>query len=587
MCLCQTRFSNLAGTTTIGYSAFTYDGVGRLTNLQHQNGSLVNIANYTNTYDLASKITSEVLNGGAPTTYQYDTTDQLTNDSVVTYSYDLNGNRTMTGYTTGLANELTSDGTWNYAYDSNGNLIQKTNISTGEVFAFGYDNRNRMTSATDTTTSGLQMQATYVYDAIAQRFEKDVEIGGTTTVTRFAYDNGQIWVDMNGSNALQTRYLRTDQLLELLARIMSSGSAAWMLVDRMGTSRNLVDNTGSVVDTITYDGFGNTITESSPVNGGAYKVWGYRWDAETGLYLADPSWRYFDPSIGRWRERDPISFLGGNPNLLQYCGNNPVNRIDSLGLSDVNLSDWLAEIGLTPDPIVFHERNDARQRLLDRITNNDLTFLNKKGVLERLDCDDLKELFSLLDRGLAYRVIAAKRHGGPDSAHIPPLRKELGILEALIKLYEDLDCDKVGMKRPLPESSDMKKAREWLNAKKADQSCPNFLPIPFIPMDPNIDPLEPGYLRRQIEGFFVPDLIKQSPQDYLPTPQVRGKHSNPLLSPIVVLVPPTVVVAAAPKATGSLFGRIMGTVTRRVFGLLGLMTELMEMPDGPAFRAAS
>jgi YD repeat-containing protein len=217
----QTRYSNLAGTTTVGYSTFTYDGVGRLTNLQHMNGSFVNIANYTNTYDLASKIRSEVLNGGAATTYQYDTTDQLTNDSVVTYSYDLNGNRTMTGYTTGLANELTSDGTWNYGYDSNGNLVQKTNISTGEVYAFGYDNRNRMTSATDTATSGLQMQATYVYDAIGQRIEKDVDIGGTTTITRFAYDSGQNWVDMNGSNVLQTRYLRTDQVLELLANISS------------------------------------------------------------------------------------------------------------------------------------------------------------------------------------------------------------------------------------------------------------------------------------------------------------------------------------------------------------------------------
>ena len=50
----------------------------------------------------------------APTTYQYDKTEQLTNDSLVTYSYDLNGNRTMTGYTTGTGNEMTSDGTWNY-----------------------------------------------------------------------------------------------------------------------------------------------------------------------------------------------------------------------------------------------------------------------------------------------------------------------------------------------------------------------------------------------------------------------------------------------------------------------------------------
>ena len=132
----QTRFSNLAGTTIIGYSTFTFDSVGRTTNLQHMDGSFGNIANYTNTYDLGSRITREVLNGGAPTTYQYDKTNQLTNDSLVSYSFDLNGNRTMTGYTTGPANEITSDGTWNYYTDKNGNIVQKINISTGEVFAY-------------------------------------------------------------------------------------------------------------------------------------------------------------------------------------------------------------------------------------------------------------------------------------------------------------------------------------------------------------------------------------------------------------------------------------------------------------------
>ena len=71
--------------------------MGRLTNLQHLNGSGSNIANFTNTYDLASRITSETLNGGAPTSYSYDITNQLTNDTLVTYSYDLNGNRETTG----------------------------------------------------------------------------------------------------------------------------------------------------------------------------------------------------------------------------------------------------------------------------------------------------------------------------------------------------------------------------------------------------------------------------------------------------------------------------------------------------------
>ncbi len=334
----QTRYSDLAGTTEIGSSSFTYDSVGRLTNLQHLNGAGSNLANYTNTYDLASRITAETLNGSAPTSYNYDATDELTNDSQVTYTYDLNGNRTMTGYATGPANEMTSDGTWDYFYDKNGNQVGKQNPSTGEVFSYGYDNRNRLVSAQDTTTSGVQMQATYVYDAPGQRIEKDVWAGSTTT-TRFAYDGRQIWADLTSSNSLQTRYVRGDRVLELLARIVS-GTAAWFLADWMGSVRNVVDNTGAVIDTITYDGYGNITNERNPATGGQYKYDGYRYDSETGLYRPDATTaRYYNPLTGLWVGRDQFQFLlldlegfsAGDTNLYRYVFNDPTNSTDPTG----------------------------------------------------------------------------------------------------------------------------------------------------------------------------------------------------------------------------------------------------------------
>ncbi len=316
----QTRYSDLAGTSEIGSSTFTYDSVGRLTNLQHLNGAGSNLANYTNTYDVASRITAETLNGGLPTSYSYDAIDELTNDSQVTYTYDLNGNRTMTGYATGPVNELISDSTWNYFYDKNGNQIGKHNPSTGEVFSYGYDNRNRLVSAQDTTTSGVQLQATYVYDALGQRIEKDVwtQSGGSTT-TRFAYDGGQIWADLTSTDTLQTRYVRGDRVLELLARIVN-GTAEWILADRMGSVRTVVDNTGAVIDTINYDGYGNVVSETSPANGGQYKYDGYRYDSETGLYRPDPSTgRCYNPLAGIWIGRDPILFIAQEVNLYRGC----------------------------------------------------------------------------------------------------------------------------------------------------------------------------------------------------------------------------------------------------------------------------
>src|SRR5438046_6563849 len=47
------------------------------------------------------------------------------------YSYDANGNRTNTGYTTGTNNEVTSDGTYNYTYDAEGNMTGKRQSPAG------------------------------------------------------------------------------------------------------------------------------------------------------------------------------------------------------------------------------------------------------------------------------------------------------------------------------------------------------------------------------------------------------------------------------------------------------------------------
>src|SRR5207248_4940336 len=101
--------------------------------LLHQDGSGGNLANYTYTYDLASRVTSEVLNG-VTTSYSYDVTDQLTNDGTTAFSYDLTGNRTMAGYQTGTGNQLTNDGLWTYTYNQEGCLTKKSKGALAETW---------------------------------------------------------------------------------------------------------------------------------------------------------------------------------------------------------------------------------------------------------------------------------------------------------------------------------------------------------------------------------------------------------------------------------------------------------------------
>src|SRR5260370_4798476 len=204
---------------------------------------------------------TETINGTTQT-FSYDATNQLTNDNGTGHSYDLNGNRTDAGYVTDPVNRLRTDGIWNFTYDTEGNLIRKVRIATGENWNFAYDNLNHMVSAEQRDGSNnLLQRLTFVYDVFGNRIEKDVTVGASTTVQRFAYDEQNAWADLNGSNALQTRRLYLNAVDQLFARL-GAGGTAWYLTDYQGSVRDLTDATGALRDHLTYDGFGNVLTET-------------------------------------------------------------------------------------------------------------------------------------------------------------------------------------------------------------------------------------------------------------------------------------------------------------------------------------
>ena len=80
-----------------------------------------------------------------------------------------------------------------------------------------------------------------------------------------------------------------------------------------------------------YSPFGQVTFQSGDLaDSFTYKFSSKYWDGETGLGY----WgrRYYHPDLGRWISRDPIEESGGVM-LYGYCGNEPVGRIDVLGMA--------------------------------------------------------------------------------------------------------------------------------------------------------------------------------------------------------------------------------------------------------------
>ena len=102
--------------------------------------------------------------------------------------------------------------------------------------------------------------------------------------------------------------------------------------DGLGSTRQLTGSTGAVSKSYTYDSFGNLIA-SSGTSDNTYGFTGEQQfdEADNLMFLRA---RYYSPSIGRFISRDPIGYKGGI-NVYAYVNNNPVNKIDPLGLRSV------------------------------------------------------------------------------------------------------------------------------------------------------------------------------------------------------------------------------------------------------------
>lgn len=350
--------------TEAATTAFSYDTLNRLDEIDHKRSGTSLFTPYTYTYDRDDRITQAASQDGT-SDYTYDAASQLTAtdhsfQTDETYSWDNNGNRNSAGYTVGTNNRISTDGTYNYTYDDEGNVTRRTKISDSSVRDYAWDYRNRLTSVVDRVSAGgtITMQADYTYDVFDRRIKKVVDAdgagGGAAVTSRYVFEGERpnVTLQFDGSNNLTHRYLWGEALDQLLADENSSNAITWSLADHLGTTRDVVNNSGAVQNHLKWDSFGAVTSESASAVDFLMGFAGTIRDEETGHNYA---WHRYLQS-GRWLSEDPEGFNAGDVNLRRYVSNNPIGLNDPTGLDaeSITLINWTLPDG-TVVPAYYSE----------------------------------------------------------------------------------------------------------------------------------------------------------------------------------------------------------------------------------------
>jgi RHS repeat-associated protein len=166
----------------------------------------------------------------------------------------------------------------------------------------------------------------YVIDGQNRRIGK--KVNGTLT-QGFLYENQLRPVaELDGAGNIVSRFVYGAKIN--VPDYMVKGGVAYRIIsDHLGSPRIVIDtSTGSIIQQIDYDEFGNIAQDTNP----AFQPFGFAggiYDQHTKLTRFGA--RDYDAETGRWTAKDPILFNGGDSNLYGYVLNDPMNFIDPDG----------------------------------------------------------------------------------------------------------------------------------------------------------------------------------------------------------------------------------------------------------------
>ena len=365
----ETAYDALGRTDTITYPdsdviKYVYNTGGNLHRVKNNSTGFV-YATYTG-YNALGQIGRTDFGNGVKTIYQYvtqnnrlssiTTSKQSTGLINLSYAYDNVGN------ITGITDYLDNARNRTYGYDDINRLTSATSTSYGGTLTWQYNTIGNMTynsrygnySYTDPNHVHAVTQAgtdTYTYDANGNM------AGGAGRTITYDYDNRATSIVKDGAATINvydaggqrikkvtsgfttiyigkhyecTNGICTKYIFGSADRIASieGTNTRYYHTDHLGSSSVITDGSGNSVQSIYYYPYGEIHTNNGS-DVARYKFTGQEYDAETGLYYYGA--RYYDPKLARFITADTIVQDFSDPQTLNrysYARNNPINLID-------------------------------------------------------------------------------------------------------------------------------------------------------------------------------------------------------------------------------------------------------------------